>query len=183
MAKRSLDAGRVARLMNHGPTVLASARHEGRSNLITLAWTTPVSIDPPMVAIAVAPARFTHDLIARSREFVVNIPGSHLLPAVWFCGTVSGRDCDKFAGAGLNESTAAVLAAPLVTECFGHVECSVVDAPTAGDHTIFIGEVVAASVDQDALDGHLSAREPYDTLHHLGGTQFLTSMGKRLTAG
>ena len=85
--KRSLDVGKVIRLVNHGPTVLASCRHAGRSNLITLAWATPVSIDPPMIGIAVAPARFSHDLIARSGEFVVNVPGSALLQAVWYCGT------------------------------------------------------------------------------------------------
>lgn len=183
MPKRSVDVRRVARMVNHGPTVLASSRHDDRSNLITLAWTTPVSIDPPMVAIAVAPARFTHDLIARSREFVVNIPGSHLLPAVWFCGTVSGRDQEKFEGAGLTEAPGTIVDSPVVAECFGHIECKVVDSPVAGDHTLFIGEVVSASVEEGALEGHLTLRRPFETLHHLGGPQFLTSSGKVLTAG
>lgn len=183
MPKRSLDVRRVTRLVNHGPTVLASCRHGGRSNLITLAWATPVSIDPPMVAVAVAPARFSHDLIAGSREFVLNVPGPHLLSAVWHCGTVSGRDEDKFEGAGLTEARAAVVGAPLVAECFAHIECRVVKAPTAGDHTVFVGEAVAASVEEAAFDGHLRLEEPYDTLHHLGGPRFLTSAGTRLMAG
>jgi flavin reductase (DIM6/NTAB) family NADH-FMN oxidoreductase RutF len=182
LSKRSLDVRRVTRLVNHGPTVLASCRHEGRSNLITLAWATPVSISPPMIAIAVAPARFSHDLIADSGEFVVNVPGSALLGAVWICGTRSGRDCDKFLKAGLTEAPGRIVAAPLVAECFGHAECRVVDAPKAGDHTVFVGEVVAASVEPGAFDGHLTLRRPYHTLHHLGGPLFLTSAGTKLRA-
>ena len=182
MRKRSLDVGRVARLINHGPTVLASCRHAGRSNLITLAWATPVSIKPPMVAIAVAPSRFSHDIIARSREFVVNVPGSALLQAVWYCGTVSGRNGDKFEGAGLTELAARMVGAPLVAECFGHIECRVVKATKLGDHTLFAGEAVAVSVDDTAFDGHLKLRRPHHTLHHLGGRHFVTSAGTRLEA-
>jgi flavin reductase (DIM6/NTAB) family NADH-FMN oxidoreductase RutF len=135
-----------------------------------------------MLAIAVAPARFSHDLIANSGEFVVNVPGSNLLKAVWLCGTKSGRDCDKFAEAGLTALPGRVVGAPLVGECFGHAECRVVDAPTAGDHTVFMGEVVAASVETSAFDGHLRLRRPYHTLHHLGGPRFVTSAGTKLRA-
>jgi flavin reductase (DIM6/NTAB) family NADH-FMN oxidoreductase RutF len=183
MAKRALDVGRIMRLVNHGPTVLVSSHHEGVCNIITLAWTTPVSADPPMLAIAVAPARFSHQLIARSMEFVVNVPGSRLLGAVWYCGTKSGRDGDKFEGARLTRETGAKVAAPLVAECFAHVECRVVDAPTTGDHTLFIGEAVAARVESEAFDGHLRLAGRYHTLHYLGGREFLTSAGTRLTAG
>ncbi|MFH1690144.1 MAG: flavin reductase family protein [Candidatus Eisenbacteria bacterium] len=182
MPKRSLDVRKVTRLVNHGPTVLASSRHAERSNVITLAWAMPVSIDPPMIGIAVAPARFSHDLIARSGEFVVNIPGSNLLQAVWYCGTASGRDGDKFEEAGLTEAPGSVVGAPLVMECFGHAECRVVSAPITGDHTLFVGEVVAASVESSAFDGHLRLRRPYHTLHHLGGSRFVTSAGTRLNA-
>ena len=182
MSKRSLDVRSVTRLVNHGPTVLASCRHGGRSNLITLAWVTPVSIDPPMVAIAVAPARFSHDLIADSGEFAINVPGTDLLQAVWYCGTASGRSGDKFEGAGLTETTGSSIEAPLVTECFGHAECRVVSAPRTGDHTLFVGEVVAVSIESAAFDGHLKLRDPYNTLHHLGGPHFVTSAGTRLSA-
>jgi len=181
VSKRPLDVRRVTGLVNHGPTVLVSCRHAGRSNLITLAWATPVSMDPPMIAIAVAPARFSHNLIARSGEFVINVPGSGLLRAVWHCGTTSGRDGDKFGGAGLTEIRGSAVQAPLVGECFGHAECRVIHAPTTGDHTLFVGEVVAASVESSAFDGALRLRRPYHTLHHLGGSRFLTSAGTQLS--
>jgi flavin reductase (DIM6/NTAB) family NADH-FMN oxidoreductase RutF len=180
MAKRSLDVRKVTGLVNHGPTVLATSRHAGKSNLITLAWTTPVSANPPMIAVAVAPTRFSHDLISRSGQFVLNVPPSGLLPAVWHCGTVSGRDEDKFAGSGLTEEAAAVVDAPLVAECFAHIECRVAAAPVLGDHTLFVGEIVAVAAEEKAFDGRLKLRQPYHTLHHLGGRDFVTTAGERL---
>jgi flavin reductase (DIM6/NTAB) family NADH-FMN oxidoreductase RutF len=101
---------------------------------------------------------------------------------VWHCGTVSGRDGDKFVSAGLNEETAQVVGAPLVAECFAHAECRVVDAYTTGDHTLFVGEVVAAAVEEAAFDDHLMLEGPYNTLHHLGGSRFVTSAGVKLNA-
>ncbi len=182
MAKIALDVTRIARLINHGPTVLASCCDGNVRNIITLAWATPVSIEPPMVAIAVAPARFSHQLIERSGEFAINVPGSVLLPAVWYCGTHSGREGDKFDAAGLTGSDAASISAPLVAECFAHIECSITDSPTVGDHTLFVGEAVSARIEEDAFDGHLRLAEPYNTLHHLGGTRFVTTGGETLSA-
>jgi len=182
MRKRPLDVARMARLVNHGPTVLASCGQGSSANVITLAWVSPVSIDPPMLAIAVAPPRHSHKLISRTRQFVVNVPSPRMIDAVWYCGTRSGRDVDKFEGAGLTASAASVVDAPLVEECFGHIECRVVKAVTAGDHTVFLGEAVGASVETDAFDAHLRLKGRYHTLHHLGGPRFVTSAGTRMRA-
>lgn len=182
MPNRALRARQATRLINHGPTVLVTSRHAGHSNIITLAWITPLSIAPPMVGIAVAPTRYSHELIAGAGQFVVNVPSPRLLEAVWYCGTVSGRDEDKFAGSGLSAEPARRVDAPAISDCFAHVECRVVDAPVVGDHTLFVGEVAAADVDADAFDKHLSLRGQYHTLHHLGGPLFVTSAGTRLSA-
>ena len=142
----------------------------------------PVSIEPMLIAIAVSPRRFSHDLIARSREFVVNVPPSRLLPAVWYCGTVSGRDGDKFDGAGLTAAQANVVSAPLVAECLAHIECRLVKTVTVGDHSLFVGEVASVSAESGAFDRHLRLRGRYHTLHHLGGPRFVTSAGTILVA-
>lgn len=183
MPKRRIQVGQAVRLVNHGPTVLASCLHRDRRDIITLAWCMPVSVDPILIAISVSPKRFSHDLIARSREYVVNVPPSRLLDAVWRCGTVSGRDEDKFETAGLTAVPGHVVAAPLVAECLANIECRVVKTVTVGDHSLFVGEVVSVSVESEAFDTHLRLRGPYHTLHHLGGPQFVTSAGTRLVAG
>ncbi|MEE8354588.1 MAG: flavin reductase, partial [Candidatus Bathyarchaeia archaeon] len=44
---------------------------------------------------------------------------------------------------------------PRIRECFGHLECTVVESHSMGDHTLFLGEVVATSADESVLIGGL----------------------------
>jgi flavin reductase (DIM6/NTAB) family NADH-FMN oxidoreductase RutF len=162
--------------------VLVSCRDGERVGIITLAWTMPVSGDPPMVGIAVSPRRFSHEIIRRSGEFAVNVPPASLLEAVWICGTTSGRDADKFAAAGLTRSAARAVGAPLVGECIGHLECRVEQAVTAGDHTVFLGRVVAADAEPASL-GEEVRPAGLQTLHHVGGRRFFRSAGALVEAG
>ena len=126
---------------------------EGRANIITLGMYMPISFKPPLVCIGVSPKRHSHDLIAESGEFVVNVPSIELEEETHFCGTKSGRDVDKFAETGLTPVPASRVKPPLIEECFGHMECRVVRSHVCGDHTLFVGEVLTASVDEEVLSG------------------------------
>jgi flavin reductase (DIM6/NTAB) family NADH-FMN oxidoreductase RutF len=180
--KKELTPNQALQLINHGPTILVTVMGEKGPNIITLAWSTPVSIRPPLLAISVAPARYSHDLILNSGEFVVNVPNASLLKQVHLCGTVSGRNRDKFKEAGLTPLPASKVKAPLIEECIGHIECRLYAHYTAGDHTIFIGQVVAGSVNEDLYDGHLiTEKVEGQTLHHLGGNVYAIA-GKRVYA-
>ena len=122
-----------------------------KANIITLGMYMPISIHPPYVCIGVSPKRFSHRLIVESGEFVVNVPSIALEKQVLFCGEHSGRDLDKFVQTGLTAIPAQKVKTPLIKECFGHLECKVVHTYHCGDHTIFIGEVVASGVTEDIL--------------------------------
>ena len=66
-------------------------------NIITLGEVFNVSIsDPVILGIAIAKPRYSHELISATREFVVNLPTSSMVETVDRCGSVSGRDVDKF---------------------------------------------------------------------------------------
>ncbi|MGB9797951.1 MAG: flavin reductase family protein [bacterium] len=180
--KRALTPNQALQLINHGPTILVTAVGEKGANIITLAWSMPVSIRPPLLAISVSPHRYSHNLILNSGEFVVNIPNASLLRQVHLCGTISGRNKDKFKEAGLTAIPASKVQAPLIEECIGHIECKLRAHYTAGDHTIFIGEVVAGSVEEELYDGHLmTEKEEGETLHHLGGNVYAIA-GRRVRA-
>ena len=125
---------------------------EGNPNIITLGMFMNVSISPLMVCIGVAPERYSHDLIEEQGEFAVNVPTTDIMDEMHRCGITSGRDCDKFASTGLTPIPAQMIRSPLIKECYGHLECRVVQAHTCGDHTLFVGEVVAASVDDEVLE-------------------------------
>jgi flavin reductase (DIM6/NTAB) family NADH-FMN oxidoreductase RutF len=131
--------------------MVTAADTDGRANIITLGMYMPISHTPPLVCIGIAPRRFSHNLIARSGEFVVNIPSIDLVHEMHFCGTKSGRDLDKFTAKRLTPIPASKVGPPLINECIGHLECRVVQTHTCGDHTLFIGEVIAASADERVL--------------------------------
>jgi flavin reductase (DIM6/NTAB) family NADH-FMN oxidoreductase RutF len=79
---------------------------------------------------------------------------------------------------GLTPIPSEVVKPPRIAECPTHIECRIVDTLETGDHTIFIGEVVAKSGDFDAIkDGKLNAR--IEPLFHLGGTKFICG-GERM---
>lgn len=171
--KKEISPAEGLRLINYGPTVLISCGSEDKANIITLAWTTVCSHNPPLVAIAVSPLRYSCSIIETSQEFVINIPNAQLLKEVWLCGTTSGRNVDKFKIAHLTKRKAEKINSVYIDECIGHLECKVFKNFTTGDHILFIGEVIGAYVEEDIFDGYIiSDKEKGQTLHHLGGKYF-----------
>jgi flavin reductase (DIM6/NTAB) family NADH-FMN oxidoreductase RutF len=137
------------------PAALITAVDEqGRPNIITLGEVFNISIrDPVIVGIAIRPATYTHGLISATREYVVNLPSSDIAAQVDACGSVSGRSgVDKFTAFGLTPLPADEVRPPLIEECPVNVECKVTTIQTIGDHDLFLGEVVAVHVDEEALD-------------------------------
>jgi flavin reductase (DIM6/NTAB) family NADH-FMN oxidoreductase RutF len=132
------------------PVVLAvSVDAEGKGNIIALGWCMPTSFEPPMMAISVGKTRYSHKLISECREFVVAFPNEEMAKEVLYCGTHSGRDVDKFKESGLVAVTAEKVRPPLIEGCTANFECKVVGEIETGDHTIFVGEVVAAHVSEE----------------------------------
>lgn len=173
MQKTPIPLKRANRLINNGCTILVTSRHEDRESIITLAWQSPASASPPMAVISVGPSRYSHDLISDSGEFIINVPPFSLLKETIYCGSVSGKDEDKFQGAGLTPQPAQIVSAPLIAECIGHLECRVVKEISAGDHTLFLGEIVAASAAEGLWDEVWQVdQEAARTIHHLGGKFF-----------
>lgn len=134
------------------PVVLVSCGHGKQANIISIAWVGVVCSNPPQVAIAVRPERHSHGLIQKTGEFVVNIPGEEQLADVEYCGTVSGREVDKFAARGLTPLPGTAVRTPLIAECPVNIECRVVHTFSLGTHDLFVGQVVAVQVSADVLD-------------------------------
>jgi len=188
--KRSWKPGNV---LSPVPAVLVSCGGaQGRKpNLITIAWTGSICSDPPMLSISVRPERYSYEIIEHTREFVVNVPSPPQAKAVDWCGVVSGRDVDKFAGTGLTPAAALKVACPIVLECCLNIECRVVQALALGSHTIFLAEVVAVQASSALIDarGRLRLEEAgllcfahghyYALGRHLGHFGFSVRKDKR----
>jgi flavin reductase (DIM6/NTAB) family NADH-FMN oxidoreductase RutF len=173
MAKKALPIEQAHRLLSPGPIALVTSQRKGRASVTPIGWISTVSSRPPMVAIAVYQDHFIHELIRASSEFVVNIPSVDLIKQVAYCGSVSGRDVDKLEATGLHLAEPRYVETPLIDECIGHIECAVVTVLSPGDHTIFIGEILAAKAESEAFEERwlLKDRE-LRPLHHLGGAHY-----------
>ncbi len=145
----------------------------GKANIITLSWSMPVSMNPPMVAISLAPKRYSYKLIRETGEFVVNIPTMDIAKETLFCGRRTGREHDKFKEAPLTPLPAKTVKPPIIKECVAHLECKLRQEIITGDHTLFIGEVLAAYANRGAFDGRFNVKKLKPILH-MGGDNFLT---------
>ncbi len=155
--------------------LVSSIDKKGRPNVATLAWISSVSGDPPLISIAVGRTRYTHECIIAGKEFVLNLPTMDILKKVQLAGSISGRDVNKFEKIGLTPVESIAIKAPCVNECATHLECKVVDTKDAGDHTIFIGKVVATTCDLEAIKDDVLDVSRIKPVLHLGGTFFTTA--------
>ncbi len=147
------------------PAVMVTAADkEGRDNIITVAWTGTVCTNPPMVYISVRPERFSYQMIAGSKEFVINLTTQELAFATDYCGVKSGRDVDKFAVLHLTRQKASKVAPPLIGESPVNMECRVVQCIELGSHHMFLAEVVAVHASEAYMDHtgkfHLEQAQP-----------------------
>jgi flavin reductase (DIM6/NTAB) family NADH-FMN oxidoreductase RutF len=119
---------------------------QGRYNPITLGWVTPVSLQPPLLAMAVGRERYTVEALRLSREFVLAFPSEAQAEAAKYFGSHSGRDSHKLAAVKCENERAHKVDSRLLTEAVSNFECKLVREVEAGDHILFIGEVVACHV-------------------------------------
>ena len=180
--RKTLDEMEARRLLTGGPVVLVTTSWHAKANVMPVAYAVPLSFKPPLVGIAVHPSRHTHDMIRFSEEFAINVPGRSLIHHVQYLGSVSGQELDKFELTKLPTFKARKVGAPLIEGCIGYIECGVEDAVRIGDHTLFVGRVVAASADDEAFDETwLLADDDYKPLHYLGLSRYAI-LGETLEA-
>ena len=172
--KAEISLLQAHRLLAPRPVCLLTVRYRGRENVMTVAWVAPISLDPPMVGVAVHPSRYTHDMLMRSQELVLSIPGRPLLEQVMACGSVSGSDVDKISTYHLCCEDGRRVRAPWLSDCLAHLECAVVTMLSPGDHSLFMAHVVGAWADEEAFSSAWRADvdEDLKPLVHLGGTLF-----------
>ena len=171
----------ATRLLHPRHVVIATCVDKaGKPNAISLAWSMPVSHNPPIVVISVSPRRYSHRLIAESREFVLNVPTIELVKQTLFIGRRSGREFDKFKETGLTPLPAKKVNPPIIKECIAHLECKAREQIDAGDHTLFIADVVAAYVNQDVFKEKMNIRKA-KPIYHIGEDSFTSLTDEVIT--
>ena len=107
--------------------LLAAMGQDGKINAMTIGWGLIGRVwSDPIFMVAVRPTRHTHRLIEETNEFTVNVPCEGMDEIMNYCGTVSGRDYDKFKEVGLTAEKGKRVKSPIIAECIAHYECKVI---------------------------------------------------------
>ncbi len=119
-------------------------------NIIAIGLIHVFSFTPLMIGIGMHPKRHSNKLLKEIKDFGVNIPTLDMAEKVDICGTVSGRDTDKFKESGLTPMKPKIIKSVLIEECPVNMECRVVEELSfGGSHDWFVGEVIAAHKEEN----------------------------------
>lgn len=166
------------RLLNHGPTVLVSCRHQGVDDVMAAAWVCALDLVPPKLTLVLDKPSRTRAMIEATGEFVVQIPTVAQRALTLAVGSVSlNEDADKLRHAGVELLSEPAANLPLVANCNAYLICRLIPEPhNQQTYDLFIGEVTAAWADPAVFrDGHwqFETSDPaLRTLHHVAGGHF-----------
>jgi flavin reductase (DIM6/NTAB) family NADH-FMN oxidoreductase RutF len=144
--------------------VLVGSRSGDDWNAMTTSWVTQVAQDPVLIGIGVDTVAVTHRLIESGGSFTVNLWNAQdTRPFVKFSKPAT-KDGMTLNGYPITEG---MTGAPVFEDAVAWMECEVRQAVDCGSHTFFIGELVAAGVnDDEATPASMS-----DTRMKYGGTR------------
>ncbi|MDH4562596.1 flavin reductase family protein [Pseudomonas sp. BN411] len=169
---------RAYRVLNHGPTVLVSASHDGVDNVMAAAWSCALDFSPPKVTVVLDKATRTRALVEKSGYFALQVPNLGQLELTYKVGTRSLDEApDKLAQSGVELFRMDGFDVPLVAGSSAWLICKLIPEPhNQQTYDLFIGEVVGAWADTRVFkDGHWhfeQADERWRSLHYIAGGHF-----------
>jgi len=140
----SADFRRVVGAFATGVTVITSRGEEHAHGLTANAFSS-LSLDPPLVLVCVNSGTTGAATIEQNGAFAVNILGAHQEPLSRY---FASRDRPRGAAA-FDEipHAGAVTGSPVLEGSAAFLDCRLAASHEAGDHVIFIGDVLAVGVD------------------------------------
>ena len=181
-----VDLQKAYRLINHGPTVLVSARHAGVDNVMAAAWACALDFAPPKLTVVLDKSSRTREMIEKSGTFVIQVPTVAQLQLTHLVGTLSLATMPnklKLSGVELFGIEGHDL--PFVAGCSAWLACKLIPEPhNQQTYDLFIGEVVGAWADTRVCSNgrwHFEDADPsWRSLHHVAGGNFY-AIGEPLT--
>ncbi len=137
---------RVMRRWASGVTIVTTRSGDAVHGL-TVSGFTGVSLDPPLVMVSIGHDQHSYEWIRGSGCFAVNFLRADQAELSDLFAGRAPEVLDRFAGVAYRSEASG---APILEECLAWFDCRVVVAHVVGDHTLFIGEILAADVVSDA---------------------------------
>ncbi len=130
-----------------GVTVVA-ARHGPLLAGMTANGIASISIDPPLMMASISQKSETHRAMVGSHAFAVSVLADDQQPlAECFAQPTTASKLTRFCDAEWHE---AETGSPILEGAIAYFDCRLTDRYPGGDHTIFVGEIVAAGYREDA---------------------------------
>lgn len=117
----------------------------GEEHGMTANWVTQAAFDPPMVLIVIENTSKTNGMIRDAHYFGVSLLAAGQRELAGKLGRSSDQAPHKLKG--IRTKPAPVSKTPVLADALGWVECRAIASLPAGDHTVFLGEVVEAGVE------------------------------------
>ena len=135
---------------------VVSMDNNGKINVMALLWKTIGELWMiPVITIAVAPTRYTFELLSEGvREFTVNVPSKKIADTINITGSLTGRFVDKFKEAGLETIEGKRTQVPTIKECSLAYECKIVHSCQSGSmasHHLFFGQILTAYASNEII--------------------------------
>ena len=138
-----MDYADIAPMMGTlwSPLAAVTSHWQGRDNVQMAVAIAAASIVPdrPRVAVQLYKTNLSHDMVLSGGAFALNFLRTDQLDLIGDFGLVSGRERDKLDGVA---QTKGMSGSPLLTDCFGYLDCRVINAMDGGDMTCFLAEVI-----------------------------------------
>ncbi len=144
----TFDSDTFRKVMGHfvtGVTVVTTLE-AGDAHGITVNALSSVSLDPPLVVVALDRRRFITPKIHAAGRFAVNVLGENQQDlADCFAGAPVEPGRERFCGAAWSPGPSGL---PLLDGAIATLECTIVGAHPIGDHDLFIGRVESLHNDE-----------------------------------
>jgi len=115
-------------------------------NAFTASSVMQVSMQPPMLALAVNPANASYPLLVEGGVFAVTVLHDDQSALADFFGNHSAKDEDKLSAVAWH---AAPSGAPILDEGLSYLDCRVVSRHPAGDHMVILAGITGGDFLQE----------------------------------
>src|SRR5512135_3781810 len=126
----------VSRISLPCPVILLSAGTAEKQDAMT-ATAMFVSEEPPLVVVSVGKNSFSHGLIEKTGEFVLNVAATDQLKLAQLLGATHGGELDKFKEFKIAVEEAESVVSPLIKGSFSHLECKVITSYPLGHYVLY----------------------------------------------